>query len=203
MCLPVERSTTVSPPQRIAQVIFSTSSAIPEVTAELPMLALIFTRKFRPMIIGSDSGWLMFAGMMARDQVGQSITALVFTDGDEFHFRGHRTFSCVVQLSHDPARLRATGLALQVEAQFREHGIDQAFAAVSRGRPGKLRCVAAFLYPSCAQGGEALPDVDSRLRVGVATGGIVDVDRRIFLGAEGSRRIRLKDLAHRHPDVAT
>ena len=30
------------------------------------MLALIFTRKLRPMIIGSLSGWLMFAGMMAR-----------------------------------------------------------------------------------------------------------------------------------------
>ena len=66
MCLPVERSITVSPPQRIAQVIFSTSSPMPEDTAELPMLALIFTRKLRPMIIGSLSGWLMFAGMMAR-----------------------------------------------------------------------------------------------------------------------------------------
>ena len=30
------------------------------------MFALIFTRKFRPMIIGSISGWLMFAGMIAR-----------------------------------------------------------------------------------------------------------------------------------------
>ena len=30
------------------------------------MLALIFTRKLRPMIIGSSSGWLMLAGMMAR-----------------------------------------------------------------------------------------------------------------------------------------
>src|SRR5207247_8194030 len=30
-----------------------------------------------------------------------------------------------------------------------------------------------------------------------------DVDRRIFLGTEGSRRIRLSDLAHRHPDIAT
>ncbi|MNW01513.1 hypothetical protein D3C71_1971570 [compost metagenome] len=30
------------------------------------MLPLIFTRKLRPMIIGSDSGWLMLAGMMAR-----------------------------------------------------------------------------------------------------------------------------------------
>jgi len=37
-----------------------------EPRAELPMLALIFTRKLRPMIIGSVSGWLMLAGMMAR-----------------------------------------------------------------------------------------------------------------------------------------
>jgi len=29
---------------------------MPEETAELPMLALIFTRKLRPMIIGSVSG---------------------------------------------------------------------------------------------------------------------------------------------------
>jgi len=42
--------------QRIAHVIFSTSSPIEDVTAELPILALIFTRKLRPMIIGSVSG---------------------------------------------------------------------------------------------------------------------------------------------------
>src|SRR5258708_39188915 len=65
MCLPVERSITVSPPQRIAQVIFSTSSWMLDPSAELPILALIFTRKLRPMIIGSDSGWFMFAGKVA------------------------------------------------------------------------------------------------------------------------------------------
>src|SRR5881396_3451526 len=65
MFLPVERSMTVSAPQRVAQVIFWTSSSMVEVTALLPMLALIFTRKLRPMIIGSLSGWLMLAGMMA------------------------------------------------------------------------------------------------------------------------------------------
>ena len=74
MCLPVERSITVSAPQRIAHVIFSTSSAMPEVTAELPMLALILTRKLRPMIIGSLSGWLMLAGMMARPRATSSRT---------------------------------------------------------------------------------------------------------------------------------
>src|ERR1051326_3433032 len=52
MFLPVERSMTVSAPQRVAQVIFSTSSSMEEVTALLPMFALIFTRKPRPMIIG-------------------------------------------------------------------------------------------------------------------------------------------------------
>ena len=43
-------------PHLVAQRIFSTSSSIDDATAELPMLALIFTRKLRPMIIGSDSG---------------------------------------------------------------------------------------------------------------------------------------------------
>src|SRR5213075_3108130 len=66
MFLPVLRSITVSAPHLVAQRIFSTSSSIDDATALLPMLALIFTRKLRPMIIGSDSGWLMFAGMMAR-----------------------------------------------------------------------------------------------------------------------------------------
>src|ERR1700675_3033200 len=66
MFLPVDRSITVSAPQRVAHVIFSTSSWIDEDTAELPMLALIFTRKLRPMIIGSHSGWLMLLGMIAR-----------------------------------------------------------------------------------------------------------------------------------------
>ena len=58
----------------MAQTIFSTSSSIEEVTGELPMLALIFTRKLRPMIIGSSSGWLMLAGMMARPRATSSRT---------------------------------------------------------------------------------------------------------------------------------
>ena len=74
MFLPVDRSITVSPPQRIDQTSFSTSSSMLLVTAELPMLALIFTRKLRPMIIGSISGWLMLAGMMARPRATSSRT---------------------------------------------------------------------------------------------------------------------------------
>src|SRR4029078_7914891 len=74
MFLPVDRSITVSAPQRVAQVIFSPSSWIEEESAELPMLALIFTRKLRPMIIGSVSGWLMLAGMIARPRATSALT---------------------------------------------------------------------------------------------------------------------------------
>ena len=56
----------MSAPQSVAQRSLSTSSTIDEPTAELPMFALIFTRKLRPMIIGSSSGWLTLAGMIAR-----------------------------------------------------------------------------------------------------------------------------------------
>src|SRR2546429_4542333 len=59
---PVDRSITVSDPQRVAQRSFSTSSSTEEVAAELAMLALTFTRKARPMVMGSDSGWFTLAG---------------------------------------------------------------------------------------------------------------------------------------------
>src|SRR5215469_11776653 len=66
MLRPVERSITVSAPQRIAHTILSTSSSTEDVTALLPILALILVRKLRPIAIGSNSAWLMLDGMMAR-----------------------------------------------------------------------------------------------------------------------------------------
>src|ERR1051326_8467931 len=74
MLRPVERSMTVSAPQRIAHTILSTSAATSEATALLPILALILTRKLRPIAIGSDSGWLMLLGMMARPRATSSRT---------------------------------------------------------------------------------------------------------------------------------
>ena len=46
----------VSAPQRVAHVILATSSSMLEPSAEFPILALILTKKLRPMIIGSHSG---------------------------------------------------------------------------------------------------------------------------------------------------
>jgi hypothetical protein len=50
------RSITVSAPQSVAHRSFSTPLRSDDDTAEVPMLALIFTRKWRP-IIGSSSRW--------------------------------------------------------------------------------------------------------------------------------------------------
>src|ERR1041385_652098 len=56
MLRPVERSITVSAPQRIAHTILSTSSSTLEVTAELPMLALILVRNLPPVASRDDTG---------------------------------------------------------------------------------------------------------------------------------------------------
>src|SRR6218665_300141 len=45
MFLPVERSITLSAPQRMAHTSFSTSSSMLEVTAELPMLGVVDVRR--------------------------------------------------------------------------------------------------------------------------------------------------------------
>src|SRR3954452_2164741 len=86
MVLPVERAITVSAPHLGAQRIFSTSSSIEEATALLPMLPLIFTRKLRPIIIGSDSGWLMLAGMMARPRATWARTNSAVMDEPDWRF---------------------------------------------------------------------------------------------------------------------
>ena len=81
----------VSAPQRVAHTILSTSSAIDDVTAELPMLALIFTANALPMIIGSLSGWLWLAGITARPRATSSRTSSAghaFAGGDERHLGG-------------------------------------------------------------------------------------------------------------------
>ena len=65
----------VSAPQRVAHTILSTSSAIEDVTAELPMFAFTLTANALPMIIGSLSGWLWLAGITARPRATSSRTS--------------------------------------------------------------------------------------------------------------------------------
>ena len=60
-------------------------------TAQLPMLALIFTRKSRPMIIGSSSGWLHVGRddrAAARDLGAHELGLDALARGDEGHLLG-------------------------------------------------------------------------------------------------------------------
>jgi len=72
----VDKSITVSAPHRVAQIIFSTSSSIDEATAELPMLALILTRKLR-----ADDHRLCFGMVDVRRDDGSAARDLI---ADEF-----------------------------------------------------------------------------------------------------------------------
>jgi hypothetical protein len=76
----------------VAHWSFSTSSLIDDEMAELPMLALIFTRNLRPMTIGSHSGWRMLAGMMARPAATSSRTS----SGATFSRRAAKRISSVI-----------------------------------------------------------------------------------------------------------
>ena len=60
-----------------------------DVTAELPMLALIFTKKLRPMIIGSTSGWFIFEGIIARPRATSSRTNSAVISAAPGTYRSH------------------------------------------------------------------------------------------------------------------
>ena len=98
MLLPVERSISVSPPHRQLHTALSTSSSMEEVVAELPMFVLIFTKKLRPIIIGSLSGWRMLAGSTARPsaisfRTNSGVMCVSMPDSEAFIFSRIATYS--------------------------------------------------------------------------------------------------------------
>ena len=78
----------------------------------------------------------ILARMLTRNQVGQSVSALILADSDEFHLRRDHALSRVVHLRHVPPGPGAARLPLQAEAHVRELWIVEALVAVSRGRAG-------------------------------------------------------------------
>ena len=72
-----------------------------EVTAELPMLALILQSEATPIAIGSSSGWLMFAGMIMRPRghfVANELGRDLLFVRDERHFFGDHALAREVHL---------------------------------------------------------------------------------------------------------
>ena len=92
MSPPVERSITVSAPYFTEYSSFSSSSSISDVTAELPMLALILHLDATPMHIGSRLVWLILAGMIMRPRA----TSARISSGDRFSRRATYSISPVM-----------------------------------------------------------------------------------------------------------
>ncbi len=148
-----------------------------------------------------DRGAERFPRMLLGEQLRQQLAALVLANGDEFHLGRNDAAARVVHLGNVHARFRPARPAFEIEPQLRELGIGEPLAAVSRAWPGELFGIAALTDPFFAQRREPLPDVYAGFGIGVRPGSVVDEDRRVFLRAEQGRRIRLRDLAHRHADV--
>ena len=180
MFSPVERSITVSAPQRVAHCIFCTSSSIDERTAELPMLALTFTRKLRPMIIGSLSGWLMLAGRIgsaAGDLGADELGLHVLASGNETHLRRDDALPRIVHL-----RDRAAAAEDARPPQLLGNQVLR--GRVVQGR--RLVAIAAAANPRLAQRRKSFADI-----VVLWPGGVIEIER--FAGRE-------IDFADRHAD---
>ena len=124
------------------------------------MLALIFTRKLRPMIIGSSSRWLMLAGMIARPRATSSRTNSAGSPsriGDELHLGRDLALARVVQLRRPAERVGAAGSRHPRLAQLRQPGARRRDPAgrscrrhASGGSPPRERDLAHRHAHACA-----------------------------------------------------
>ena len=150
---------------------------------------------------GGNRGAETVAGMLAGEEFRQIVAALVFADGDKFHFRRDDALARVVHLGHVHAGFGLARLALEIEAQLGQCGIVQALPAEFRSRPGQRLGVAALFDPGAAHRRQPGADVDFHRRIGIGAGSVVDENRRVLFRAHIRRRIGLADLAHRHADI--
>src|SRR5882672_100908 len=134
--------------------------------------------------------------MLARYEVRKQVAPLVLADGDVLHLWSDYALLRVVHLRDATPSLRAQWFAPKVEAKLCELAIGEPLAPVARRRPGQFLRVSALGDPRSTQCAQAAADVDLDLRIGVRARSIVDVDRRVLFGAEGSRGVRLDDFPH-------
>ena len=154
-------------------------------------------------VLAGEQGGHFFAGFAGRPQgfdIGGAIEVL--TDRHVFHFRRDDAFTGVMHLADVGAGLGAARLAVQAgEAQFVQRLVVGALATEFGTQVGQFLGVAALGDPLRTHGWQAGADVDLRCRVGVGTGTVIDIDRRILLTTKTGRRVGLRDFAHRHLDI--
>ena len=167
-------------------------------------MALTLVRKLRPMIIGSVSGWLMLAGMMARPRAISSRTnsgvisfgmlapkllpsasaraAQIFARGDEFHFLGDEALARIVKLGDVRARLGAQRLDARRGRTAAPRAARRGFRPSSSGlraRPSYSSTSPRARIQSRRRRGQALLDIDGDGIIRIRTGCVVQPHRRL------------------------
>src|SRR5690606_6976872 len=129
------------------------------------------------------------------------LAAQILTYGHELHFGSNDAAAGVVHLRDVCTRACPARLATQFETHGVERRVGEPLASKGTGGARQLLRVAAFVDPAGAQGGQALTDIDGRVRVGVGAAGVVNGDRRVGLTAKRRGRVVLIDFAKRYADV--
>ena len=101
------------------------------------------------------------------------------------------------------ARLGPARFADVLETQVRRCRIVQTLIAVFGTRAGQFLGIVPFFYPGGTDRAQPFFQIDGDSRVGLYAGSIVNINGRIFLGAEMGGRIRQMDLAHGNLDVGS
>ncbi len=150
-----------------------------------------------------DVGAEGFAGVLPEQvRLGDGLDALVLADGDVFHLGRDDAAARVVHLGDVGAGVGAARRAQGREAHGVQRGVGGAAAAELRAQARQRRAVAALGDPALSQWRQARAQVNVRVRVAVRARGVVDHEGRVGLhDAEHARRLRQRDLAHRHLDV--
>ena len=144
------------------------------------------------------------ARVLALQHLGKLLGTLVFADGDELHLGRDDAAPRVVHLRDVGSGACPARAAMQVETQFGQLGIGKALDAETRAGPTEVFGVAALGDPGGAQRLEARADIDLHCRVGVRARRVINGQRRIAFDLTRraiKRRVRLRNLAHRHADV--
>jgi hypothetical protein len=145
------------------------------------MLALTFTKKLRPITMGSDSGWFTLAGRggpAPGHLVSNQLAAHALTQGHELHLGRDLAPPGVVHLGDGAPGLGPQRRTARTAEGLHLRSLAQRAAAVvaqACGTAGVLLHVAARRDPGAAKGGQS----DVGIRAGPA--GIVQPLRRVGL----------------------
>ena len=149
-----------------------------------------------------DRGAERLARMLLQQaRIADRFQPLVLADGNEFHFRRDDAAPRIVHLGDVRACPCTARQAAGGEAHGSELRVVLAITPERRTQAFELLGIATFLHPAATQCRQPGGQIDTRVRIGVGAGRVVDRDRCILFAAEQRRGAGQRDLPHRHLQI--